>query len=148
MQYHHLALTVPDLRAAEAFFSQVFDLPRKFLEGRGPDGEWGSLPPGKDWDGAAAAGITVKMAALGRNDFVLALFQGEPSQGTIVEIGIAVPPEEVDAIRRRLPPNTQVSSEGQGDLLFTDPYGFTWHIEPSGTPFVTMAETDGSWFDL
>ena len=66
-----------DLRAAENAYRRLFGIDAiLFREGRLAAGEWATLPLGKGWEDADAAGIEVGMVALRRDEFVLALFQG------------------------------------------------------------------------
>jgi catechol 2,3-dioxygenase-like lactoylglutathione lyase family enzyme len=83
----HIALFVPDLRAAEDFYGRVFGMDLLFRESD-VDGEesWYALPPDKGWQDAERAGIDLAMVALKRDAFVLALFRGAPKPGTLGEI--------------------------------------------------------------
>jgi catechol 2,3-dioxygenase-like lactoylglutathione lyase family enzyme len=148
LQIRHLALFVPDLRAAEEFYCRLLDMRLLFREARVREGEWYTLRPGQGWDDVAAVGIEMGMIALKRDDFVLALFSGAPSPGTVVEIGLSLAPEEIEALRGRLPGGAEVVQHEHGDLMFVDPYGFAWHVHPTGEAFVSNAEIDGSWLDL
>jgi catechol 2,3-dioxygenase-like lactoylglutathione lyase family enzyme len=76
--YKYVALFVPRLRAAEAFYRSVFDLELLFRESEQGDGSWKTLRAGLDWDDAEARGIEVRMVALRRDELVLALSRGKP----------------------------------------------------------------------
>ena len=54
----HIALFVPDLRQAEAFFQSLFDMELLGREAELEDGLWYTLPFDKGWEDAqAAAGL-------------------------------------------------------------------------------------------
>jgi catechol 2,3-dioxygenase-like lactoylglutathione lyase family enzyme len=98
MRYRHLAIFVPELRSAEAYYREVFNLDVIVREAPPPGrrfNEWGQLPLDKGWVDAEAAGIEIGMVGLGRDDFVLALFPGEPSPGQVYAIGVVVNEAEI-----------------------------------------------------
>ncbi len=78
----YIALYVPDVRAAEAFYRRAFGMDVVTRESE-RDGEWWTLPAGKSWDDAVAAGVDLGMVALRRDKLVLALFLGAPTSGTV-----------------------------------------------------------------
>jgi hypothetical protein len=70
----HVAITVPALEEAEAYYRTLFDMEvvtREAAEGR-------QLPRDKSWKDAHASGIDLYMVALRRGEFVLALFNEGP----------------------------------------------------------------------
>ena len=146
--FGHLALFVHDLHQEEAFYRQAFGLEVLFREAEGEDGTWGTLPAGKGWEEADAAGIEIGMVALGRDGFVLPLFPGRPPPGAILEIGIVVPPEEIEPIRSRLPDGAVIRRHEYDDLIFEDPFGFVWHVNGSDDGFLSNGEIAGQWVDL
>lgn len=52
----HIALLVPDLRVAEAYYLRVFDMEIIGREAMLKDGLWYTLPFDKGWDDAVAGG--------------------------------------------------------------------------------------------
>lgn len=87
MRYRHIAIFVPELHSAEGYYREIFQLD---VIGRPVDSgfeEWAQLPRHKGWADAEAAGIEMGMVALGRDDFILALFTGEPSPGQVYASG-------------------------------------------------------------
>jgi len=146
--FGHLALFVDDLRQAEAFYRQTFGLEVMFREAIDEDGVWGTLPTGQGWDSADEAAIEIGMVALGRDRLVLPIFAGRPSKGTILEIGVSTSPEEIEAIRSRLPAEAVVQSHEHHDLIFEDPFGFTWHINGTDDGFLSNGEIAGHWLNL
>lgn len=146
--FGHLALFVTDLRAAEVFYQQAFGMDVLFREAEGQNDDWYTLPPGRGWDDAQKAGVEIGMVALRRDNFTLPIFRGEPQPGTILEIGVAVPPEEIEAIRSRLPQSATRLRHEYDDLFFEDPFGFTWHINASSEGFLSNGEIVGHWLDI
>ena len=77
----HIALFVPDLRAAESYYQSIFDMEIIGREAELADGEWYTLPFDKGWDEAEAAGVELGMVALRKDEFGLALFRGDAPPG-------------------------------------------------------------------
>lgn len=145
----HIALFVPDLRAAESFYQQLFAMQLLMREVELDDGLWYTLPPDKGWPDAAAAGIELGMIALRRDAFVLALFQGNPApQATVLEIGISLPDPAIAAVRDRLPESAEFVTHERGDLMFRDPFGYLWHLVPTGRVFRSNGESSGRWLEV
>lgn len=144
----HLALFVSDLRAGEAFYQRTFDMEVLFREAEMDDGTWHTLRPGTDWDDAAEAGVEIRMVALQRDGFTLPIFVGRPQPGTVLEIGVAVPLEEIEGISARLPDSATRLRQECGDLIFEDPFGFRWHIDGSDEGFLSNGEIAGRWLDI
>jgi catechol 2,3-dioxygenase-like lactoylglutathione lyase family enzyme len=142
-----IALVVPDLRAAEAYYRSLFDMALIGREARLDDGQWYTLPFDKDWDDAAAAGIELGMLSLRKDDMVLALFQGDAPQGQVFVIGLAMPADEIAGVRSRLLDDTPVFTDAPGRLEFRDPYRITWQISP-GDEFRTAGDWAGHWLEL
>jgi catechol 2,3-dioxygenase-like lactoylglutathione lyase family enzyme len=143
----YVALFVPDLRAAEDFYGRLFAMELLFREGK-EDGEWAALRPEKGWDDVEAAGAELSMAALRRDQFVLALFQGAPTAGTVLEICLGLEPEEIDAVLARLPEDTALVPEPGGEIKFDDPFGFRWTLEAPDVPFLSTVALAGRWLDV
>lgn len=145
----HIALFVSDLRQAESFYQQVFDMALLMRETPLEDQLWYTLPADKGWDDAEAAGIEIKMVALQRDAFVLALFQGKPDpEATILEIGVFMEQEESAALLDRLPDTAERVDHSYGDLMFKDPFGYLWHIRLVGVPFRSNGEGSGRWLEV
>jgi catechol 2,3-dioxygenase-like lactoylglutathione lyase family enzyme len=145
----HIALFVPDLREAETFFRRVFGMRLLMREAEMDDHLWYTLPMGKGWADAAAAGIELGMVALKRGAFVLALFQGEPiPEKTVLEIGVTMTAETIAAVRDRLPNTVTFVKHEYGDLMFRDPFGYRWHVWPAGKAFRSNGESSGRWLEV
>ncbi|MGI9609808.1 MAG: hypothetical protein ACR2NL_05900, partial [Acidimicrobiia bacterium] len=111
------------------------------------DGSWHTLLDGAGWADAERVGAKVSMVALRRDDITLPVFEGSPQPGTVLEIGVTVPAEEVEAIRARLPEGASLLSHEYDDLIFSDPFGYTWHIETAESGFLSNGEIAGHWLE-
>ena len=144
----HIALFVPDLREAEAYYRSLFAMELVGREAEREDGLWYTLPFDKGWDDAHAAGIHLDMVALRRGEIVLALFAGDAPQGQVFAIGLSLPPEEIAAVRARLPGDTEPSRDEPDNLEFLDPYQITWQISAPGDRFRTSGDFASRWLEF
>ena len=142
-----IALRVPSLRAAEAYYRSVFGMELIGREAWLEDGLWYTLPFDKTWDDAQAAGIELGMLALKKDDIVLALFASDAPPGQVFVIGLNMPTDEIALIRSRLPASTRVDTDQPDRLEFRDPYQITWQIS-SGDEFRTAGDWAGRWLEL
>jgi catechol 2,3-dioxygenase-like lactoylglutathione lyase family enzyme len=141
----YLAIYISDLEAAEAFYTSVFDLGLLFRESRRDDESWHTLRDDLGWDEIDRRGIHVDMVALERDEFVLALFEGSPREGTLYEICITVEAAEVEATRARLPGHVAVEESTPGWLRFVDPFGFRWAVRDRDLSFRSSGEIADEW---
>lgn len=144
----HIALFVPDLRAAEHFYTEVFGMDLLFREADLGDDDWYALPAEKGWDDAEQAGVQLTMVALRHDTFVLALFRGSPQPGTVSEICLACTSEERDAVARRSAASAQVVDHTDRFLRFDDPFGFRWSLQDPDAVFRSSGEIAGRWLDV
>lgn len=141
--WKYVALHVPDLRAAEAFYGDVLALEVLFREHVGEDGAWHTLRPEVDWDDAAELGIEVGMVALRRGGLVLALFPGSPPTGALYELCVGVGRDDLEAIRARAgAPLVESHSDW---FRFDDPFGFRWVVQTAEAAFRSSGESAGRW---
>lgn len=143
-----LALFVPDLKQAEAYYGHLFEMRVITREAPRNDGFWYALPPGKDWEDLERAGIRLGMLALRRDDFVLALFQGTPGGEQIFAVGLSMTAEEILAIKARIPSQDVVQDEEGRMLQFRDAYNIFWQIYGSPYEFQSTGKTTGRWLEL
>lgn len=143
-----LALFVPDLKQAETYYRDLFEMEVITRETPQRDGNWYALPPDKDWSDTEQAGIKLLMLALRRDDFVLALFQGKPNVGQIFAVGLSMGAEELETIRERVPANAIVQYEAGQMLHFRDKYKCVWQIYTTPYRFQGTGETTGRWLEL
>lgn len=144
----HIALFVPDLRAAEHYYRSIFDMELVGRESELADGEWYTLPFDMGWDEAEAAGIEVGMVFLRKDEFGLGLFRGDGSPGQIYLIGLKMPLEEIAKVRARLPEDTQISKDRPASLEFIDAYLITWQIVLPESDFRTPGDFANRWLKL
>jgi len=144
----HIALLVPDLRAAEEYYQVVFEMEVIGREALLEDGLWYTLPFDKGWEDAEAAAIDLGMLALRKGDFVLALFRGNAVYGQMYAIGLAMPAEEIARVRVRLTEDAEVIENGPAYLTFRDPCQIIWQISVSGDEFRTAGDFAGRWLQV
>lgn len=107
------------------------------------DGFWYTLPHELGWEGARKAGTELRMVALRKDDAVLALFQGSEPPGQVFSIGLAMPWEEIEEVKSRLPANAQVILDQSAQFHFRDQFGVSWQFVPPGTGFETNGDNSG-----
>lgn len=75
-RFRHVALYVPDLREAEELYVGLFGmrvlLREALVDREQSQGAWATLPVDREWKDAEAAGVSLGMVALQRDDMVLA----------------------------------------------------------------------------
>ena len=143
-----IAMSVPDLRAAETYYRGVFEMEVIGREALLDDGLWYTLPSDKGWDDAEAAAIELGMLSLRKGPFVLALFKGDAVYRQIYAIGLALSAEEIAKVRVRLAEDAEIVEEGPGHLSFLDTYQITWQISVPGTEFRTAGDFANRWLQL
>ncbi len=143
----HIALVVDDLQVAEQYYRGIFDMQLIGREAQLNDGFWYTLPPGKDWDDARAAGVQLDMLALRTDDFVLALFRGDAVAGQVLAVGLTMSPEDIGRVRSRVADGTTLQTESN-HLEFVDIYGITWQISAPGDEFRTAGVSANRWIEL
>ena len=144
----HIALVVPDLRAAERYYQSIFDMELVGRETELADGLWYTLPFDKSWNEAEAAGIKLGMLALRKDAFGLALFRGDAPAGQVNVIGLKMPMEEIAAVRARLPEGTPISDDAPDSLEFRDPFQITWQLLLPESKFRTSGDFANRWLKL
>ncbi|WP_435361492.1 VOC family protein [Haloarchaeobius sp. DFWS5] len=140
---HHVALSVPDVAAAESFYCDLFDAEVMFREGT-LDGEFGALPDEMDWSAAVDAGVEPGMSFVGRDDLALALAQepNVPDGGPLDHIALAITADELDGACERAR-SLDCDVDRRGSVAFvTDRFGVEWELNtgdpPPETPFDTL----------
>ena len=146
--YRHLALFVPDLRAAEGYYQSVFNMKLIGREAELDDGLWYTLPFDKGWDDAEAAGIELGMLAPRKDQFVLALIKGNAIRWQVYAIGLRLPVEEISRVKSRLPSDIQSKYNATGQLEFSEPYQIVWQISPPENEFRTSGEFANRWLQI
>lgn len=144
----HIALVVPDPRAAEAYFQQLFDMVLIGREVPLDDGLWYTLPFDKNWEDAQRAGFEPGMVALRNGAFVLALFQGVTPPGQVIAIGLHFPKDEIARLRVRLPRDVQLIDDTPVNISFRDCHQIIWQISLPENDFRTAGDFAGRWLQL
>lgn len=148
-RFHHAAIHVDDLRAAEGYFAALFGAVVAFREALLDEG-WATFPEGADWDDFADA--QPGMAALRIGEFELALLVGEPVRpGSLDHIALVVAPNAMPAIAAAAA-ELGCSFEHRSDdyVMFTDRYGVGWELSPERGqgPTTPIGARHGRWVDV
>lgn len=146
MDYRHVALMVPDLRAAEAYYCEVFDMDVLGRETWGDDGQTYALRPEKGWDDAEAAGVDLRFVSLRRDNVVLALMAGDAQPGQVFALGLVMEATAIAEVRARLD-DEGVLAGGEGFLEFFDPFGIRWQIT-TNREFLHAGQIAGRWLEI
>ena len=112
-----------------------------FREARDSRGVWRTLPLEAGWDDAEEAGIKLHMVALARDEIVLPIFAGRSGPRIV---GLKATAEEIEGMRRCLPEEAVLVSEGEGKLEFADPFEVTWQLS-AVSRFRSSGEMHGRW---
>ena len=145
MDIRHLALFVPDLRAAEDYYRHVFAMELIGRESWGDDGVSYALPADKGWDEAEAAGVTLRFVALRRDTAILALFAGDVPLGQVYAVGLVMSGQEIGEVASRIDPGTVIAGDDRY-LEFMDPFAVRWQISTDRN-FV-HAGASGRWLEV
>lgn len=145
--YRHVALLVGDLRLAEEYYADLFDMEIVVREGPLVDGRWASLPEDAGWDQAEAAGVALGMVGLQRDEVILALFAIEPSGVQTYAIGMVMDESEIEQVRRRLPEDASIEARSDTYLAFVDRFGVRWQLSTT-RQFVGAGEREGLWLEI
>lgn len=151
----HVALRVTDVRAAETYYCALFDLTVAWREAPMPNAKgWGTLPAGKTWADAEAAGLVLSPVFLWRDGFGLALEHAATvtADGQLSHIGLLVDQAMFEALQTHAPQlgcTMQVTSART--LVFDDQFNIRW--EPTTVAFDNPAQlssgvTAGRWLTL
>ncbi len=145
MDYRHLALVVPDLREAERFYRETFDMTVLGRETWGEDGETYALRPDKGWDDAEGAGVVIGFVALQRDEVTLALMAGDAAPGQVLAIGLVMDSGEIAHVRSRLA--VMLIADRADYLEFFDPFGVRWQLS-TDRDFKHAGQIADRWIEL
>lgn len=126
----HITIRVPlNLRAAERFYAELFDLEVSWREPV-PDGAPFDLP----WEALDAAGIAPEISLLHRGAFRLAIVPatpGETGNSPIDHVGLQVSVEQLRRVRdRAIQQGFKVVADREEELFdFVDPFGVEWELD-------------------
>lgn len=146
----HIAISVPDLEAAESYYRNLFQMEVVTREANTPEGD-AQLPHDKTWADAKRAGVDLYMLALRRDEFVLAMFaekaaaaMGFSLPARPLFVGLRMEESEIDEIKTRLGADETWNEYNQG---FTDRYGIVWQMR-SGGEFMGNGDGRGRWLEV
>ncbi|WP_435334666.1 VOC family protein [Haloarchaeobius sp. TZWWS8] len=139
---HHVALSVPDIVAAESFYCELFDAEVLFREGTF-DGEFGAVPEELDWPAARDAGVEPGMSFVARDDVALALAQDPdvPDGGPVDHLAVAVDQSDLGPLCERARALDCEVDRRETVAFVTDHYGIEWELNASDPPPETPFET-------
>lgn len=132
----HVAIRVANMRRAEEFYHDFFQMDVVVRARRGRDGGWEPLPPDYDWDAGVRAGIFAEMVYLRHAPLALVVLEAgraavfhEPRFG---HISLRVSSDALAAIRgQALVRSFPVLRDQAHSFIFRDPFEITWHITDS-----------------
>ncbi len=153
--FTHLALRVQRLRAAEAFYRELFALEVAFREAETPEGGWLTLRASADWDDAEEAGVDLGLVMLYRDGLRLALEAADAVEAVtsrLSHVGVFVDEDEFKRIRaasERL--DCEIVNDNQRALVIDDPFGVRWELNSfqyDDPPSLSTGARAGRWLDL
>ena len=128
----HVAIRVADVRRAEAFYHDFFEMD-VVLRARRFHDNWEVLPSTFDYNEGLTTGYYPEIIHL-RNG-VLKIVLVNAGRGAVINehrvehVGLRVPQATLTAIRGvALVRNFSVEQDDRQAFRFTDPYGITWHL--------------------
>lgn len=146
MDYRHVALVVAELRAAEAFYRDVFEMTVLGRETWGEDGRTYALRPDKGWDDAIDAGVEIGFVALRRDNVTLALMAGEATTGQVFALGLVMDTDEIARVRQRIADGS-VAVDEPDYLEFFDPFGLRWQLTTT-RDFLHAGQIADRWVEI
>jgi catechol 2,3-dioxygenase-like lactoylglutathione lyase family enzyme len=127
----HVSLRSAELREAEEYYSQLFNLRVAFRETETSDG-WRRLPNNKSWADADLAGVEIEMVMLHREGFALGLEKASSVEalGNLSHVGLLVDQGELHRFRSLISKlDCCVVHDFDEAVVFDDKFGVRW--EPS-----------------
>jgi len=147
----HIALRVPDLKAAEEYYCALFAATVLFREAPTADG-WRTLPSWAGWADAEAAGFSLQLSVIGRDRVQVALFaavENIPASGLLDHVAIEVGADDIHAVRRGIAAlGGAVQTERNGVLIFDDRFGIRWEMTTKPEDYGNNGEMRGRWLDV
>jgi catechol 2,3-dioxygenase-like lactoylglutathione lyase family enzyme len=141
---HHIVVTADDVPADEAFYRDLFDMEVLFREGT-LDGDPGTVPEDVAWDEAVARGVDPYMSFLGRDDFFLAVANGNGATtgGRVDHVALSVDEPTFESITERAGQfGCEVERNASHHRTIQDRLGIEWELNsnprPPGPAFDTL----------
>lgn len=132
----HLAVRVADVRRAEAFYHEFFQLDVVQRSRFSPAG-WEVMPSTYDYAEGHTSGYYPELVYLRNGALTLVLINaGRGSvlaEARVAHIGLRVPRETLTTLKAvALVRNFAVEEDARDAFRFTDPFGLTWHLTAAG----------------
>ena len=125
----HIAIAVPDLRVAERYYCDLFDLEVAWRDTGGP------VSMSATWEEIEAAGVEPVVVLLWREAFRLALSRTPgadgDTNGRLDHVGLQISAEQLRHLRERVGAlGLAVLASREDELLaFRDSYGIEWELD-------------------
>lgn len=147
----HVAINVPDLVEAEAFYTEFFDTGIAFRQ-TPIDGEWHTLPSEVDWPTAEEAGYEPRMSFIQKDDLFLALQVPASSEhhqeDQSYHVGLEMSSAELEDILLRADElNCKILHQHDTGALIEDTLGYEWDIAVDWDTY-RSATPSGPWIDI
>ena len=120
----HLAVNVPDLREAEAYYGALFGLEVAWRDSNGAASMFAT------WDELDAAGVAPEVVMLWSGAFRLTLAKdGDAAAGGagLNHVGLQVTADTMRAVRSQ--PDAEKGEGNEQTWTFTDRYGVRWELD-------------------
>jgi catechol 2,3-dioxygenase-like lactoylglutathione lyase family enzyme len=143
----HIAVTLADPVAAEAFYADLFGMRPVVRESKTADG-WKTLDPSIDPARARALGLSIDLVILRGGDAVLAVERSAGAVGRLPDhIGVRMDPAAYASVRAAVRSRgLAVRSDTPDRFVFTDPFGLDWELQTSDA-IPTSREMGRGWID-
>jgi catechol 2,3-dioxygenase-like lactoylglutathione lyase family enzyme len=134
--FDHLALRVADIRRAEAFYHEFFEMD-VLQRARRVNDQWERMPNDFNWGEGLRTGYYPDVVVL-RNGPITLLLENAGRGAVMVEprlghIGLRVTAETLATLRAVvLVRSFAVSQDDPHAFRFIDPYGIVWHLTDEG----------------
>jgi hypothetical protein len=132
-----LAINVMDLRSAERFYTQTFDMVIVGRTRTSEDGKYHLVQPDYDWEAAIVSETQADDTYIRNGDLILALHRvgvgARLDRGIIDRISIQVDAASYNRLKAKALMNSyEFLGESQASFTFRDPFGVPWEISLSG----------------
>lgn len=147
----HIALRVSDLKEAEKYYCALFAAHVLFREAPTADG-WRTLPSWAGWADAEAAGFSLQLSVISRDNLQVALFataENIPAFELLDHVAIEVEVDDLRAVRCSIAAlGGAVQTERNGVLIFDDRFGIRWEMTTKPADYGNNGEMRGRWLDV
>jgi catechol 2,3-dioxygenase-like lactoylglutathione lyase family enzyme len=134
--FDHIALRVADVRRAEAFYHELFQMDI-LTRARRVNGQWEAMPNDYSWNEGVRTGVFPEVVAL-RNGPIAVLLENAGrgavmNEPRLAHIALRVTAETLASLRAVvLIRSFTVTQDEPHDFRFIDPFGVVWHLTDQG----------------